>query len=241
MLLFADDIVLLADSQEGLQRSLDIAWRYSRRWRFNFNLGKDKSEVMVLGGQVPGERFCLGEGHMKVVREYCYLGVVLMEEGWWDNGRERILHKANAALWKAVGMGILDNYERFVRPVCEYAGEVLGGSVWREAEVLQRRAGRMMLGVGDAVANEVVQGELGWWTVKGRLDMLRLMYYAKLTKESSDLVRGVYECGRNTADSGRRSTWCAYTKKLLGELGLEEEWRRRRDRRVEKEGECTHT
>ena len=61
----------------------------------------------------------------------------------------------------------------------------------------------MILSVGDAVANEVVQGELGWWTVKGRLDMLRLMYYAKLTKEQSDVVRSVYECGRSRADAGR--------------------------------------
>lgn len=67
--------------------------------------------------------------------------------------------------------------------VCEYAGEVFGDKKWREAEVLQRKAGRMILGVGDGVANEVVQGELGWWRVRGRLDMLRLRYFQKLAKD----------------------------------------------------------
>ena len=234
LLMFADDIVLLSDSQEGLQRSLNIAWQYSRKWRFNFNLGTSKSEVMVVGGRVTGQQFWLGEGQMRVVREYCYLGLTLMEEGWWDRARDRMIQKGNAALWKAVSMGMLepglsssaacDIYETFVRPVCEYAGEVLGGVGWKEAEVLQRRAGRMILSVGEGVANEVVQGELGWWTVKGRLDMLRLMYYAKLTIEKSPVVRGVYEACRARAEAGRKNTWCAYTRKLLVELGLEEEW-----------------
>ena len=158
LLLFADDIVLFADSREGLQRSLNLAWQYSRTWRFNFNLGTSKSEVMVLGGSVPRERFWMGEDQMNVVREYCYLGIVLMEEGWWDKGRERLTQKANRALWKAVGMGMLekglssdaacDIYETFVRPVCEYAGEILGERTWEEAEVLQRRVGRMILCAG---------------------------------------------------------------------------------------------
>ena len=234
LLLFADDIVLFADSREGLQRSLNIAWQYSRTWRFNFNLGTSKSEVMVLGGSVPRERFWMGEDQMNVVREYCYLGIVLMEEGWWDKGRERLTQKANRALWKAVGMGMLekglssdaacDIYETFVRPVCEYAGEILGERKWEEAEVLQRRVGRMILCAGDAVANEVVQGELGWWTVRGRLDFLRLMYYAKLATEESDLIRGVFESCRNRAEHGQKNTWCAYTRKLMVELGLELEW-----------------
>jgi hypothetical protein len=50
-LMFADDIVLLADSKEALQTSLDVAWKYSRKWRFEYNFGKDKSEVMVFGGK----------------------------------------------------------------------------------------------------------------------------------------------------------------------------------------------
>ena len=51
VLMYADDMVLLADSKEGLQRSIDAAFEYSRRWRFLFNVGKDKTEIMVFHGQ----------------------------------------------------------------------------------------------------------------------------------------------------------------------------------------------
>ena len=42
VLMYADDMVLLADSKEGLQRSIDAAFAYSRKWRLLFNVGKEK-------------------------------------------------------------------------------------------------------------------------------------------------------------------------------------------------------
>ena len=37
LLLYADDIVLLAESAEDLQNMLDIVTKYSRQWRFRVN------------------------------------------------------------------------------------------------------------------------------------------------------------------------------------------------------------
>ena len=108
MLMFADDIVLIAECRRGLQMSLDVAWRYSRQWRFSFNVGRSKSEVMVFGGRVDGECFWLGEQQMSVVREYCYLGLVLVEEGGWRVRREKQIAKARRSMWRVVGMGMCD-------------------------------------------------------------------------------------------------------------------------------------
>ena len=49
LLLYADDIVLLAESAEDLQNMLDIVTKYSRQWRFRVNPKKGKSEVMLFG------------------------------------------------------------------------------------------------------------------------------------------------------------------------------------------------
>ena len=116
-------------------------------------------------------------------------------------------------------------YETFVRPVYEYAGEIGGEKEWRDAEVLQRLAGRMILGVSRATANEVVQGELGWWSVRGRLDMLRLLYFGKLCSEKSRIVQNVYRNSRSRAEGGDKRVWAFYTRKIMVELGLEEKWR----------------
>ena len=46
---------------------------------------------------------------------------------------------------------------------------------WEEAEVVQREMAKMILRCSSLMANEVVLGELGWWTLKARRDLLRLM------------------------------------------------------------------
>ena len=48
-MMFADDVVMLADSEEGLRRCMEVVWAFSRRHRFEFNFGKDKTAVMVWG------------------------------------------------------------------------------------------------------------------------------------------------------------------------------------------------
>jgi len=49
LLLYADAIVLLADSKEDLQAMLDIVTSYCKKWRFRVNPKKGKSEVMLFG------------------------------------------------------------------------------------------------------------------------------------------------------------------------------------------------
>ena len=37
LLMFADDVVLLAEEEKDMETMLEVAHRYSRRWRFQFN------------------------------------------------------------------------------------------------------------------------------------------------------------------------------------------------------------
>ena len=232
LLLFADDVVLVAETREDLQRSLNACWTYSRKWRFNFNVGPGKSEVLVCGGRREGERWWLGDEEMRLTESYCYLGVILNEEKSWVDAKERLVSKASKSLWRLVGMGMCeegltmytarDLVQTCVRPILEYGCEVVCDRKWEQAEVLQRKAGRLVLGVSSATANGVVQGELGWWRVKGRTDYLKLMFFAKLSQERG-LLKTVFDAARKKGE-GKGSTWGRYMDILLSELGLGEHW-----------------
>jgi len=76
------------------------------------------------------------------------------------------------------------------------------------------------------MANEVVLGELGWWTLKARRDLLRLKFWGEIvcSMSSSRLVKQVYAHSRARYNAGHKNKWCNYTHALLTELGMEETW-----------------
>ncbi len=55
LLLYADDIIMFADSAEGLQNSLNILSDYCQKWKLTVN--KEKTKIMVFrkGGRLPNE------------------------------------------------------------------------------------------------------------------------------------------------------------------------------------------
>ena len=234
--LFADDIALIAETREDLQKAFDLAHEYSKKWRFEFNIGVEKSAVLVVGKQDNPHRWTLGGRELPMTQEYKYLGVRVDGSRGIKLRREDTLKRTRASFWRAWGLGMGNAemsakaasklWEIMVMPVLEYGGELERGK-WEEAERLQRFAGRMVLGVGNSVADEVVLGELGWWTVAAKLEMKRLKYWWKLvTEKGKGQVGKTYEEGRTRVEEGKagRKEWCWWTKKLLGELGMEEVW-----------------
>ena len=49
LLMYADDVVLLAETSDDLQAMLNVVTEYSKQWRFRLNPKKGKSEVMLFG------------------------------------------------------------------------------------------------------------------------------------------------------------------------------------------------
>ena len=101
----------------------------------------------------------------------------------------------------------------------------MGDVIWPEAEQIQRRMGKMILRCSEKMTNEVVLGELGWWSMKGRRDMMRLLFWRKIVCMSqSRLVHHLYSVGRAQHQAGKKSKWCKETHLLLQSLGLEHIW-----------------
>ena len=61
---------------------------------------------------------------------------------------------------------------------CHYGTEIWGSGKCVEIERIQMEAGRRILGVGRKMANAVVRGELGWWTMRAQREMKKLRYWA---------------------------------------------------------------
>ena len=231
ILMYADDIVITTDSQADLMKGMEIATKWGRKWRCSYN--QKKSQVVVFGQRKLKEvEWRLGGEQIDQVPNYKYLGLDLKGNLSWKKHRERLLSKARKNMTIAWAMGIQSGHlsvvaaknvwKTLVRPIVEYVAEICGDVKWDGLEKLQRDMGKRILGLNVSTNNEVVLGELGWWTMKARRDALRLRFWRKLIGMHKDrLPKIVYEweLRRKT-----QNCWTAYTKKLLVELGLEEYW-----------------
>ena len=231
ILLFADDIILLGSSRQELQKLLDIVSCYSEKWKFAFN--GNKSKVVVFGTQaVSRERYFLGFQQLEVVNQFKYLGVDFKNNFSWKDHKNRIGKKAHsrvAGINKVVAEGLTIEageklWTSMIRPILEYGAEVWGGGRWIEAEQIMRKVGKTLLGLPRTANNEVVQGELGWWSMESRRDLLRLKYWGRvLNMPLERLPRQVYESSRKITEN-LPGSWTHTTKSLLINLNLTAAW-----------------
>ena len=79
-MLFADDLVGLRDSKEGLQNMINVVHAYSKKWRFEANV-----TVVVFRNEktIDGEWFW-GNSTLPHLDNYKYLGVKFTYNGHWD-------------------------------------------------------------------------------------------------------------------------------------------------------------
>ena len=151
----------------------------------------------------------------------------------WKLFKDRLIERAERYKRAAMGMGnrtkhlsvraAVSIWKALVRPVLEYAAEIWGEKDWEEAEILQRTMAKRILGMKMRAPNEAVLGDLGWWPLKARRDMIRLRYWQKiLNMDEKRLPRLVYDWEKENIDTNK--SWITYTKQLISELELDEYW-----------------
>ena len=80
VVVYADDVALVAQSKEELEAMLRVCEQYARRRRFEWAPKKCK----VMGVLVEGElEVRLEEIVLERVRSFKYLGVLIQEDGKW--------------------------------------------------------------------------------------------------------------------------------------------------------------
>jgi hypothetical protein len=173
LLMFADDIVLLAPSPDELQRLLDKVNDWCRKWRLSLN---DTKTQIVHYRHHSKDRssynFKCGEKLLKYVDKYKYLGVWLQE-----HLDMKITVKASAkAATRALGKVIAkfknnggSTHKCFVKlfnaavlPVVTYSAGIWGLEEYGVMNTVLNKAGRFLLGLPPAAPNTATQGEMGW-------------------------------------------------------------------------------
>ncbi len=80
ILLYADDIVLLGESEHDLQKMLDCVYNWSKTFKIKFNARKSNIVHFRKPSQPrSSSKFVLGNTELNIVEQYKYLGIILNE------------------------------------------------------------------------------------------------------------------------------------------------------------------
>ena len=173
ILLYADDIVLLAENESDLQLMLDTlnSWCNDNQMTVN----SKKSQIIHFRQHSVSRSTCnftCGEHDLEIVDRYVYLGLSINEFLDFNFTAKIVSQSAGRALglliakFKALG-GMPYNvftklYDSLVWPVISYGAAIWGDRSFSCIDAIQNRAMRFFLGVGKYTPTAAVSGDMGW-------------------------------------------------------------------------------
>ena len=201
MLMYADDIILLSKSKEGLQKSLNVCQRYFVNWKLQLNIRKTK--VMVFNnGTKSTPSFHYGNDPIEAVMKYKYLGIYLSNKGSFKLALDDLLVKAKkayAAMYQSLNIYngakpkiILKAVDTMVFPILMYGCEVWAPYIYKHSleslfrnlrdkvEKFHTRICKNILGVKRRTSDIACRSELGRYPLSINIICNTFAYYVRL-------------------------------------------------------------
>ena len=139
-LLFADDIVLLSTSQEGLQNSVRGLEKFVLDWNINVNTSKTKVMVFNKKGRFIQTNITYGNNPLQCVNTYKYLGLLFSVDGKFATAHNDLVERGLKSMFKLTSMfkmmqptftTAIHLFDRIVKPVLMYGADICGYKVTR--------------------------------------------------------------------------------------------------------------
>ena len=191
VLLYADDIAVISNNEENMQKMLDFISSWCKKWRLLIN--KKKSHFVHFrkrGTNISNFRFHLSGTPIDFVHECKYLGVMFEEFLNFETMSCMLAESANRALGKICSkfksiknMGFqtfTKLYESCVVPIMDYCSAIWGYSNYVNCDKIQNRALRFFLGVHRFAPTTAVVGDTGWISSKTRHWINMVRYWNRL-------------------------------------------------------------
>jgi hypothetical protein len=139
--MYADDLVLMSETAEGLQNSLNILYSYCCDCGLHINIGKTKSLVINNTGKLEKNIFRINNIPIDRTRVYKYLGILFSINGNFTDARIDLHNrglKASFKLKKSFSelkpnvKTLLHIFDLTVKPILLYGSEVWGATLARK-------------------------------------------------------------------------------------------------------------
>jgi sorting nexin-29 len=203
ILLFADNMVLLAESEEELKDLMAAVEEYCKEWHLEVNV--DKTKVMVTSKEGDkSAKVVYDQAELECVKSYTYLGTVFTADGKWEEEVERRIKAGRAALgsiskqvvWnKFVSVGVKKViFNAMVKSRLMYGGDIWWASKSEvgRIETVQNDFIRWVTGHTrkERISTDKLRKEVNMGTVEDSLCCKRLDWLGRLTRMGGDRLVG---------------------------------------------------
>ena len=136
MQMYADDLVLISRSKEGLQRQIDTVQEYCQIWKLEINIKKTKTMIFNRGNQIIKVGFNVDGAKIENVKTFTYLGFTISAKNCsFQSVMDDLSVKANRAIFALKNKVKLSRlpvklavkiFKRQIVPILLYGSEMWG-------------------------------------------------------------------------------------------------------------------
>ena len=245
-LLYADDMVLLSESEDGLQRCMDKMAMYCREWDLTINYSKTKMMIFDKRGRKDQQSNLLYNSYkIEQVQSYKYLGYIFSANGNFKEANADRRNKGLKAAFKlmkifkenAIGykMG-MHLFDRCIKPVLLYGSEIgcpidktfqknwhgrlYNNSCNNDLEKTATFFYRYILGVKKHTPIVGIYGETGRYPLLIEAINNSLKFLLRIIKTENILLNAALAENIDLTKKGKPN-WLKGLKELLSHMGLD--------------------
>ena len=237
ILLFADDLVLFAESKVELQRLINRLKLYCDTFKLKINLNKTNIMVFRNGGYLRHyEKWFYDNIPLRVVTYYKYLGLVISSRLSWYVCQKTLAEQASKALFAiksklsqfgAPSSNILfKNIYTKILPILTYGAEIWYEHESKDIEKVHNDFCKYVLKVTKFTPNAFARGELGRYTIGHVRSVKFLKYWIRILKMSNDRFPQIcykLQC-KWLEGNPRTNCWVGHLRDLLLAYGFGYAW-----------------
>ena len=235
VLLYADDTILISDTPQDLQKSLNALHDYCNMWKLTINTSKTKIVVFSRGKVKKIPNWHIGDDEIGTQYEYTYLGTAFNYNGRFNKAKAKQVAQAKRALFgliaKARKLQLPTDiqchlFDSCIVPVLLYGCEIWGFSDLTQIEQVQNYFCKQILKLPKSTANCMVLGELGRTPLEVQIIKRVLNFWIKLaTGKTSKLSSVMYCILRHSYDYNiYKDKWLQFIHSQLNQMGLGYLW-----------------
>lgn len=247
-MLYADDLILLSSSYQGLQRCLDKLSDYCEKNCLAVNLCKT-NVVVFCKGKPPETRLYYRSFLIDQVSSYKYLGIVFSSNGTYKTCQEDLYKRALRAYFKLVKClacssvkvkSFIHLFDHTIKPILTYACEIWG-TVNTDSKVIKKqdytvemsyhnmpceklhlKALKFALGVHKKATNDAVYGETGRYPLHIDILYQSVKYLKRLAgPQCPKLLQRAFNESCNLCENGKTS-WVSSIYFAMKHFGIED-------------------